>query len=223
MEPVISTYKWLELCSCVVRCLHVMSKKLKTKICVELDSGHRVQRADGRDPCLSRSSAHQPHCKWTLLFGGAPEVYLQHSAFPFLLLSVVPSSSHPDSLTQMAAHAPPPFPLSVSNLEGEMRALMAISRRSNYTLSITLSLIKGHTTGTRRVWDQVMPSMGQTHTVDHSQLPEPKWDMEEDTGGDFWAWMLVLSSSSNYSVQDPRHKDSAIPFMVGPLSSVESL
>lgn len=32
-----------------------------------------------------------------------------------------------------------------------------------------------------------MPSMGQTHTVDHSQLPEPKWDMEEDTGGDFWA------------------------------------
>ena len=130
-----------------------MSNKLKIKIYGELDSGYREQMMGIP---ASHSSAHQQHRKWTLLFWRVPEGSLQRSAFPSLLLSL--SSSHPDSVTQMAAHALFPFPISVSNLEGEMRVPIANSR-SDYILIVTLSLIKRRNTGTR-VRDQGMSPHG---------------------------------------------------------------
>lgn len=65
------------------------------------------------------------------------------------LLSLAPCSSHPDSLMQMAAHTLPPLPISVSDVQGEVRTPIANIRNSVNILIITLSLIKRHTTETR--------------------------------------------------------------------------
>lgn len=113
----------------MVRCLLVTTKRLKKQICVELESEHPGQRADAGIPASlvvpPTSGTVHGHRHVGVCAKGACSALRA-----FLLLPLVPRSSHPDSLMQMEVHTLSPFLISASDIEGEVRAPIVNCRNS---------------------------------------------------------------------------------------------